>query len=149
MKVDALRGERLYLDSNALIYAFEGDPAHQPASVAKLVQAIGGGHLQTWASLLVRAEVLVMPLRQADAPRSAFYRRLFDSPALLRMAPLTNAVADASAALRAQHPSLKLVDAMHLAAALESGCMYFLSADRRLRAAAQGRIETLSYDDLD
>ncbi|HET6546187.1 MAG TPA: PIN domain-containing protein [Rhodanobacteraceae bacterium] len=149
MRLDALHGQRVYLDSNALIYAMEGDPARQPVSVTALMRAISSGQVLAYASLLVRAEVLVMPVRKADKARVKFYRRLFDAPAPLRSAPLTATVADASARLRAQHPALRLIDALHLAAAQESACKFFLSADQHLRAAAKGRITIIAYEDLD
>lgn len=149
MKIDALHDQRVYLDTNALIYAFEGDPAGQGAGVGALWQAIRAGQVLACASVLVRAEVLVLPVRHVDEARIAFYRHLFDASMLLHDAPLIPAVADASAVLRARHPSLKLVDALHLIAAQQASCRYFLSADRRLRAAAKDRITMLTYDDLD
>lgn len=148
MRIDTLRGQRVYLDTNALIYAFEGDPATQPASVAALLRAIGAQELTAHACLLVRAEALVLPLKTGNEAQVAFYRRLLAGTGPIRNAPLTAAVADAAAALRAAHPALKLVDALHLAAAIESGCHAFISGDSRLRAATAGLIAVLSYDDL-
>ena len=148
MSIDRLRGQRIYLDSNALIYAVEGDPATQPASVAALMRAIGAQEVTAHASLLVRAEALVRPLKTGNQAQITFYRRLLAESGPIRSAPLTAAVADAAAALRAAHPALKLVDALHLAAAIEAGCQAFVSGDSRLRAATAGRIAVLSYDDL-
>lgn len=148
MRIDALLGERVYLDTNALIYAFEGDPATQPAGVAALMGAVTRNEVTAYASLLVRAEILVLPLKTGNQPQIAFYRRLLDEPGPIRMAALTSAVADAAAALRAVHPALKLVDALHLAAAIEAGCQSFVSGDVRLRTAAKDRIAVLSYDEL-
>lgn len=148
MRIDALLGQRVYLDTNSLIYAFEGDPATQPAGVAALMRAVSHNEVTAYASLLVRAEVLVLPLKTGNQPQIAFYRRLLDEPGPIRIAALTPAVADAAAALRAVHPALKLVDALHLATAIEAGCRIFVSGDVRLRAAAKSRITVLSYDQL-
>lgn len=149
MKIDALYGQRVYLDTNALIYAFEGDPASRTPGLTALLQAIDAERVMACASLLVRAEVMVRPVRERNEARVMFYRRLFGTATLLHDAPLTAAVADTSAVLRVRHPSLKLVDAMHLAAAQAASCKYFLSADQRLRAAARGRISMFTYADLD
>ncbi|MFZ2209623.1 MAG: PIN domain-containing protein [Porticoccaceae bacterium] len=138
----------MYLDTNALIYAFEGDPATQPPSVAALMGAVSRNDVAAYASLLVRAEVLVLSLKTGNQPQIVFYRRLLDESGPIRMAALTPAVADAAAALRAEHPSLKLVDALHLAAAIAAGCQSFISGDVRLRTAAKNRIALLSYDEL-
>ena len=101
MRIDALLGQRVYLDTNALIYAVEGDPATQPASVAALMRAVSRNEVTAYASLLVRAEVLVLPLKTGNQPQIAFYRRLLDESGPIRMAALTPVVADAAAALRA------------------------------------------------
>ncbi len=148
MRIDALLGQRVYLDTNTLIYAVEGDPATQPASVVVLMRAVSRNEVTAYASLLVRAEVLVLPLKTGNQAQIAFYRRLLDESGPIRMAALTPAVADAAAALRADHPALKLVDALHLAAAIEAGCRAFVSGDVRLRAAAKDRIAVLSYNEL-
>lgn len=148
MRIDALLGQRVYLDTNALIYAVEGDPATQPASVAVLMRAVSRNEVTAYASLLVRAEVLVLPLKTGNQAQIAFYRRLLDESGPIRMAALTPVVADAAAALRADYPALKLVDALHLSAAIEAGCQSFVSGDVRLRAAAKDRIAVLSYDEL-
>ncbi len=148
MRIDALLGQRVYLDTNALIYAFEGDPATQPPSVAALMGAVSRNDVAAYASLLVRAEILVLPLKTGNQAQIAFYRRLLDESGPLHSAPLTPAIADAAAALRAAHPSLKLLDALHLAAAIEAGCRVFVSGDVHLRAASKDRIAVLSYDEL-
>lgn len=148
MGIDALLGQRVYLDTNALIYAIEGNPATQPPSVAALMRAVSRNEVTAYASLLVRAEVLVLPLRTGNQPQIEFYRRLLDESGPIRMAALTPVVADAAAALRADYPALKLVDALHLTAAIEAGCRSFVSGDVRLRTAAKDRIALLSYDEL-
>ena len=108
MRIDALLGQRVYLDSNALICAVEGDPATHPASVAALIGAVSGNEIAAYASLLVRAEVLVLPLKTGNQPQIAFYRRLLDESGPLRIAALTPLVADAAATLRPRQASAGL-----------------------------------------
>jgi predicted nucleic acid-binding protein len=148
MKLEVLHGQRIYLDSNALIYAIESDAARQPASVRALFDAFGHGRITAWASPLVRAEVLVMPTRMGNDRLVAIYRELLSEPGTIRMAPVGSAAADASAAMRAERPSLKLLDALHIALALAAGCAAIISADRRLRAAAEHRIAVVDFDEL-
>ena len=95
MRIDALLGQRVYLDTNALIYAFEGNPATQPPSVAALMAAVSRNDVAAYASLLVRAEILVLPLKTGNQAQIAFYRRLLDESGPLHSAPLTPPVADA------------------------------------------------------
>jgi len=80
------------------------------------------------ASDLVRLECLVGPLRTSDRVLAEAFKRRFRR---LRIQPMTRAVFDKAARLRAWH-RLKTPDALHVAAALEAGCTEFWTGDRRL-----------------
>jgi uncharacterized protein len=80
----------------------------------------------------------VWPLREAAAELLAAYDRFFGSRDL-RRCRLTGAVYDLATELRARH-GIKTPDALHLAAALDSGCNEFWTNDRRLPAPIEQRI---------
>ena len=81
---------------------------------------------------LVLLECLVQPLATGNVGAETNVRRFLERCLSF---PLTSAVFERAAHLRAQH-RLKTPDAIHLAAALEYGCDEFWTNDRRLAAAA-------------
>ncbi len=148
MRIEKLLGQRIYLDSNALIYAVETAAATQPAAVHPLFQAVSSREVQAFVSPIVRAEVLVQPLRSGNDRLVEIYRTMLARSGPIAIIPVDDAVADLSAELRAKHRGLKLADALHLAAALAVDCRAFISADKQIKAAAERRIAILSFDDI-
>lgn len=148
MRIEKLRGQRVYLDSNALIYAIETDVAIQPAAVHSLFQAVSSREVQAVVSPIVRAEVLVQPLRTGNERLAEIYRVMLARSGPIAMVSVDDAVADLSAELRAKHRGLKLADALHLAAALSAGCRAFISGDKRIKTAAGRRIAVWSFEDM-
>jgi uncharacterized protein len=95
---------------------------------------------------LGRMECRVKPLREGDLDTLAVFDGFFAASAV-GYAPLSRPVFDLAADLRAHH-RLKTPDALHLAAAVLSGCAEFWTNDRRLEQAAEGRIQVVSIDEL-
>ncbi len=87
-----------------------------------------GSRLEFLITDLVRMECLVKPLRDNDMPILREYERYFTDISFL---PLTTAVFDRAAELRAHH-NLRTPDAIHLAAALTHRCDEFWTNDARL-----------------
>ena len=79
---------------------------------------------------LVRMECLVLPLKNQDVLLLDDYRRFFD---LVQAAwiPMGRSVFTRAAQLRAEY-RIKTPDALHVAAALEAGCVEFWTNDRQL-----------------
>ena len=115
-----------YLDTCVVIYLREG-PAEQKA---RLHERIGAVDSQLAVSDLVRLECLVGPLRSQNHELVADYTRFFTQPGL-QVTPLTAAVCDQAADLRARY-GLKTPDALHAAAAIAAGCGEFWTNDSRL-----------------
>lgn len=119
----------IYLDSCLVIYLVEpGSPSH----VVVRETLAGAGEASLAISGLVVMECLIGPLRESDEGLRDDYERAFGSMALL---PLTRAVFERAASLRAEH-RLKTPDAIHLATALEGGCDELWTNDDRLSRAA-------------
>lgn len=121
----------VYLDTNVFIEGYEqvgstGGPAQ------RLLRAADDRYVTAVASELALAEVLVGPLRRGDQDLADLYRTLFAGSESFRVVPITGAVLERAARIRADHAGLKLPDAIHLATALDSGCTAFVSADQRL-----------------
>ena len=123
---------KLYLDSCILIYLIDGPDPFSDA-VAQAMRSVRGATF--CYSDLVRLECLVDPIRCGDEEKRKVFAAQFEK---LTCLPLTPAVYDLAAELRAHH-RLKTPDAIHAAAAIFHGCDELWTNDRRL-ATLQSRI---------
>jgi predicted nucleic acid-binding protein len=131
---------RLYLDSNALIYAVEGADAVKRVVAEWVVRAcLPGGIVIT--SLLSRLECRVLPLRQKNQLLLAKYEALFGRHGL-KVLEVSSDVLERAATLRADH-KFKTADAIHLATALEAGTDIFLTGDTALARCPGLHVELL------
>lgn len=137
----ALIGQRVYLDTNIVIYAIEGHPPLD-APIGDLFDLLQSGQVTGFLSRLTLAEALVLPLRNADDARARAYLDLFASGRLATARFDTEPVVLTAASLRARS-RLMLADALHLATAIEAGCDLFLTNDLRLAGKAAIDVATL------
>lgn len=132
----------VYLDTNCVIYFVECNPTWHTKVITRIAAIRSGGDALA-VSDLTQAEVFVLPFRHADAVIEASYRAFFADPDIT-VFPITQAVCEKAARLRAVHPSIKLPDALHLAVAIEHDCGLFLTADAGLAACTDIAVEVLS-----
>ena len=125
---------RVALDADIVIAFLDpGDDQHAAAVTQLRPRLAAGDELLLGAT--VYAETIVRPLQHGtDATVDEF----LDS-AGIAVIPIDRAIARRAAALRAEHPSLRLPDAMSLATAIATGST-LLTLDKRLRRIAR-RIE--------
>lgn len=117
---------RLYLDAAPVIYTVE-----QVARYATAVDArLSGAEVVQVASDLTRMECRVKPLRDGNAALLKDYDDYFEG-AIAEIVALSREVIDRATAIRAQY-GFRTPDAIHLAAAVMSGCEVFLTNDHRL-----------------
>jgi predicted nucleic acid-binding protein len=121
---------RVYIDANIFIAAFEaeGNVADQAARLLSDVAVAVPQKLVT--SELTLAELLVLPLRKSDFTLIDLYSGLLIPHSRLDVRPATRETFIKAAEVRAQTPSRKLPDAVHIATAILSGCTHILSADK-------------------
>lgn len=140
-----------YLDTVIVIYAVEGNPADQQRALDYLDVLEQAGH-RFAISELTRTECLIPVFGLGGSQRLSDFFRFFHGPNLHTL-PLTAAMCDRASAIRGSHtyPAIPpaqpkrygLADALHLAAAVESGCDVFLTNDRQLAAFPDITIEEL------
>ncbi len=120
---------KVYLDTCLLIYRVEGaEPFSQ--TVAAAIRSTPAAVF--CISDLVRLECLVGPIRHGNPQLRQVYEAQFK---LLAHAPLTPAVYDLAAELRAR-TLLKVPDALHAAAAINHGCDELWTNDGRFSLLA-------------
>jgi predicted nucleic acid-binding protein len=131
----------VYLDANCVIYFVEQNPTWWPVVSARLAALRGAGD-ELAVSDLPRTECLVGPFISGNPTTLASYQAFFSDPAI-RVFPLTVAVCERAARIRATH-RLKVPDALHLAAAIEHGCGRFLTNDIQLARCTDIPVEVLT-----
>ncbi len=134
-----------------MIYAVEGNSADQQRAINHLAALEQSGH-RFAISELTWTECLVPVFGPGGGQRLSDFFRFFHAPNLRTMR-LTAAMHTRASAIRGGHvhqtsPTAQpkrfgLPDALHLAAAIESGCDVFLTNDNQLSAFPDITVEVL------
>lgn len=142
----ALRGiAHLHLDSAPLIYFVERNPIYFSRMKA-IMRRICPNGLNASFSVITVPEVLNKPIALGDTKLQAVYRALLTQTRNVELHPLTLAIAEKAAILRAAH-NLRTPDAIQLATAVETGCDAFLTNDKGFKRVEDLRV--LILDELE
>lgn len=137
--------DRLYFDTAPLIYYVERNKRYFEPMDA-IVEHIESHSLTCVSSVITLTEVLIHPIREGAAEIEQKYRDILTQNAILRLIPVTIQIAELAARLRVNH-NLRTPDALHLAAAIISGCGVFLTNDKGLKRVENIRV--LVLDDVE
>lgn len=135
---------RVYLDSCIIIYLAESS-AGVGSSIARRLFSRDTPWTIVFTDLS-RLECRVKLLATGNRGLLMDYDEFFAAPANERFV-LDTASFDLATELRARH-GLKTPHALHLAAAIASGCEEFWTNDERLARASENRIRILTVDQL-
>lgn len=127
----ALRGDRIYLDTNTWIYALEGFSEFR-SDLTLLFEQMQAGTFTGITSELTLAELLVKPCQDKDQAQQARYKKAISNRKNFFIVPVLRDLLIDAAAVRAR-TQLKLPDAIHAATALQANCTTFLTNDRQLK----------------
>jgi len=142
MGIEVLTGQLIGLDTAPLIYYFE-DRAPYADILEPLFQSLHAGSTQIVTSMITITEVLVHPIKQNNEKLASEYLDVLLSHPHVLTIPLTSAIAQHAAELRA-NCSLKTPDSIQLATAIESKVTTFLTNDRDFADVPGIRIVRLS-----
>lgn len=117
----------VYLDTDALIYSVEKITPYA-ALLQPLWDVAAQGAFQVISSDLALLEVLVKPLQLGDTVLAQLYRDLLTASQETQLLPISRAVIEEAARLRAV-TGIKTPDAIHAASALAEGVALFVSND--------------------
>jgi len=138
------QGSRIYFDTNCFIYVVEGIERYRPV-LEPLMNAVAAGDITGVTGEITLAEVLVKPLRDQLAQQVLLYKQMLADRQPFMLVPITQVIWESAASLRARLP-VRLPDAVHLAAARQSGCRLFVTNDAALRS--QPDLETLHIESM-
>ena len=89
--MDVIKGDRIYLDTNIIIYAMEGYPEYV-CSLSSLFAAIDEGNLVAVTSELTLAESLVKPMMDDNAHLQNIYMDALQSSDALFVIPVNRRI---------------------------------------------------------
>jgi predicted nucleic acid-binding protein len=137
--IEVASPDRIYLDTNVFIRAFEEYPEAAQQLLA-LFAEFRRRPMTAVTSELTLAELIAPQQEKRGSPVSMkrrFYLDLIVWSGFVDLQPVSRAVLLETADLR-QHASLKLPDAIHVVTAIRSKCRYFLSNDLGIKQLPQG-----------
>jgi predicted nucleic acid-binding protein len=128
--IERLSDQRVYLDTNIFIYAFEAVPRYQ-RQLKSLAALLDDEKCAIVSSEFTLSEILTKPFQDNMLEAVAKYRDMLEG-STVHLAPVTRAILIRSAMLRGQL-RLKTPDAIHVATAIDAGCTAFLTNDSAIR----------------
>ena len=125
--IERLKGQRVYFDANFLIY-FLDQRAPYFEVVAPLFVTCDRGEFTGFTGDAALAEVMVDPYRSRSAAEIARGKAFFTREDFIKVLGHDARAFDAAAQLRATS-SMKMMDALHYATAVQNGCRFLLTND--------------------
>jgi predicted nucleic acid-binding protein len=127
-----MHGQRVYIDANYFIYFLARHDTYFEAAAA-VMRACDTGEIIGMTGDAVIAELLVKPYRDNDTVAITGIKQLFARQHFIECLHHDFASFDHAAEIRGKQGG-KLIDALHYATALKSGCRFFLSNDHRFKS---------------
>ncbi len=130
-------GQRVYLDTNVFVRAFESRP-EDVEDLKKVFAFLQQNRNLAVTSELTLAELLAPRWMNDNAPvarstvKRRFYLNLIVWSGFIDLRPVSRTILIETADLR-MRARVKLPDAIHIVTAIEARCAYFMSADRDTR----------------
>jgi predicted nucleic acid-binding protein len=145
---DALKGIQLLgVETAPYIYYVENHPTYAD-KVDAIFQVVEAQAIEIKTSVITLTETLMKPIQAGDQPLIDTYRELLTETDYVEMVSVTPELAENAAHLRARY-HLRTPDALHIAAAIESGCDAFLTNDLGLKRVTELRVLVLDELELD
>ena len=135
----------VFVDTMPFIYLIEEHPVYVETVETFFIGALRDKNYRLMTSMITLAEVLVQPYQTGNDALVVEYEGIICDSDELRIAPIDRVTAQKAARLRADY-SLKMADALQLAASLVNGADYFLTNDKGI--VKTGLPQIILLDDL-
>ncbi len=122
---------KVFLDTTPLIYFLDEDESFGEKTRAIFEEIVSNGK-QMVSSSVTCVEYMVYPYKTGNHEKIKAFNEFIEDVGV-RMLSIDVAIAHKAAQIRAEYPDFKTMDALQLAAAIQSGCDLFLTNDKQLR----------------
>lgn len=129
-------GKRVYVDTNILIYLFEGFPEYRHL-IQEIANCIDDGEITLFTGEITIAELMVMPFRKNDSNLIHFYTEALKDKDFITLIPTTQKIYLKTAFLRATFPKMKTPDAIQVASAIEGKTDIFITNDVGIKTPSE------------
>ena len=124
-----ITNKHVYFDTNPIIHFLNGNTIYFNVCKA-LFQAVEDQSIYGYSSDLCLAELLVKPLRDNNHLEIRIIKGFFDD-GFFQVLNHDRSTLELSATIRAMQ-RLKMIDAVHVATAIQHGCDYIVTADEQI-----------------
>ena len=131
MNNDLTKARKIYVDSNIVIYFIEGEPDMQDRVIAVFEYAERHG-IPLMTSDLTVGECLYGAYKNEWSDSAKEFENLFDTR-IFHLIPLEPDIISSAARLGGT-TGLKLIDAIHVASAIDTDCDTFVTNDRGIKS---------------
>jgi predicted nucleic acid-binding protein len=147
MKIqDALKGVlRLAVETAPYIYYVENHPVYAD-KVDAILQIVESRPIEIKTSVIALTETLMKPIQANDQGLIDTYLELFNDTDYISLVPITPALAEQAAKIRARY-NLRTPNALHITSAITSRCEAFLTNDLTLKRVTE--LQVLVLDELE
>ena len=129
-----MAGQRVYFDSNVFIYFLDQGALFDV--VALLLAACVEGRMTGCTGDAAVAETMVMPYRRQNAAKTAQFKAFFGLEGFLTIHTHTAQTFDLAAQL-AGTQGMRLMNALHYATAIQSGCHFLVTNDAGIKSSEE------------
>lgn len=133
----------MFLDTAPIIYFIEGNPEFGQF-VKTIMESIRSGALDSYTSVVTLLEVLPNPIRNGRHDLAVTYGEFLRGTQHLTLLEITEEDAELGGNLRGNYPSLRSLDALQLAVAMNSEVDVFITNDKKLKQVKDIPILVLS-----
>ena len=130
--------KRVFIDTNPLIYLL-GKQEPYYTKVLKFMSDCIDEDAEFYTSTITDAEFLVKPYEDKDLNQIHKYKNYLSSLEFLKCF-ISEQVAEKAAQLRVDYPSVKLGDALQMAASIDCNCDIFLTNDKQLKQVNEAKV---------
>ena len=127
-----MAGQRVYFDANVFIYFLDRGTLFNV--VAPLLSACVEGRMTGSTGDAAVAETMVMPYRHENTAKIAQFKAFFGLEGFLTVHSHTAQTFDLAAQF-AGTQGMRLMDALHYATAIQSGCRFLITNDAGIKSS--------------
>mgnify|MGYP002626063595 CR=1 FL=1 len=135
---------KIFIDTSPYIYYLERNPQYYVRTMKYFIDKYDKGNI-FFTSAITIEEYSVIPYRENNTELLNDFKVLLIAMET-EIVDITQSIADKAAQIRAQYNGFKPMDALQLAAAVESKCDLFLTNDKQLRQFTG--IKVLTMEDI-
>jgi predicted nucleic acid-binding protein len=121
----------IFIDTAPIIYYIEAHPKYGVLAKS-VVDLFRGGKLSAFSSVITLTEVLAKPIEAKDKALATEFAEFLKYGKNLTLIEISEGIAERAGILRGRNPSLKALDAIQIASAIDVGADAFLTNDGRL-----------------